>query len=214
MTLPLFLSLGRGAGAMVPVLGAVLVAAPGCLLRAEPPEFIDDGCEDEDLGDLIGPAIVNDHTDTIRYHRYHCIEFGANLPDIIFEWTAPHEGLYEFTIATDAETELYFGVTSPTCDGIIDSCERAPQRVLYRAEMGETVHVVVEKDRVGSGGNFALSITEADSSDNPGSPGSSGSSGSPGSSGSTDCPYQNDGECDEPEGTDLCPEGSDRVDCW
>lgn len=27
------------------------------------------------------------------------------------------------------------------------------------------------------------------------------------------CLYQNDGICDEPEGTDLCPEGSDPYDC-
>ncbi len=27
------------------------------------------------------------------------------------------------------------------------------------------------------------------------------------------CPYPFDGECDEPEGTGLCPEGSDPVDC-
>lgn len=28
-----------------------------------------------------------------------------------------------------------------------------------------------------------------------------------------DCPYEFDGECDEPEGTGVCPEGSDPVDC-
>ena len=27
------------------------------------------------------------------------------------------------------------------------------------------------------------------------------------------CEWTNDGECDEPEGTDLCPEGSDTNDC-
>jgi hypothetical protein len=27
------------------------------------------------------------------------------------------------------------------------------------------------------------------------------------------CRYTNDGACDEPEGTDLCPEGSDEADC-
>lgn len=27
------------------------------------------------------------------------------------------------------------------------------------------------------------------------------------------CPYTNDGECDEPEGLNVCPEGSDVVDC-
>jgi hypothetical protein len=29
----------------------------------------------------------------------------------------------------------------------------------------------------------------------------------------SDCPYTNDGECDEPEGLDYCPEGSDVNDC-
>ncbi len=27
------------------------------------------------------------------------------------------------------------------------------------------------------------------------------------------CEWRNDGECDEPEGTGLCPEGSDAADC-
>lgn len=31
--------------------------------------------------------------------------------------------------------------------------------------------------------------------------------------GSGSCPWLNDGECDEPEGTNLCPEGSDYHDC-
>jgi len=35
-----------------------------------------------------------------------------------------------------------------------------------------------------------------------------------GGSGNTQpCAYQNDGDCDEPEGTGLCPEGSDPTDC-
>jgi|GEM_PF-2141776 len=33
------------------------------------------------------------------------------------------------------------------------------------------------------------------------------------STGSTSCEYTNDGECDEPEGTGFCPEGSDTADC-
>lgn len=32
-------------------------------------------------------------------------------------------------------------------------------------------------------------------------------------SGGGSCPYVNDGECDEPEGTGLCPEGTDAADC-
>lgn len=32
-------------------------------------------------------------------------------------------------------------------------------------------------------------------------------------SGAISCAWTNDGECDEPEGTDLCPEGSDVTDC-
>ncbi|HWB79507.1 MAG TPA: hypothetical protein VG755_31310 [Nannocystaceae bacterium] len=31
--------------------------------------------------------------------------------------------------------------------------------------------------------------------------------------GNPDCPYYGDGECDEPEGTNLCPEGTDPLDC-
>ena len=27
------------------------------------------------------------------------------------------------------------------------------------------------------------------------------------------CPYTGDGECDEPEGTGICPEGTDPGDC-
>ncbi|MBV1861104.1 MAG: hypothetical protein KUG77_21990 [Nannocystaceae bacterium] len=37
---------------------------------------------------------------------------------------------------------------------------------------------------------------------------SNGGSGQP-----TTCPYEFDGECDEPEGTGLCPQGSDPADC-
>jgi hypothetical protein len=31
--------------------------------------------------------------------------------------------------------------------------------------------------------------------------------------GDGECPFQQDGDCDEPEGTDLCDEGTDRYDC-
>lgn len=31
--------------------------------------------------------------------------------------------------------------------------------------------------------------------------------------GNPECPYYGDGECDEPEGTNLCPEGTDPLDC-
>jgi hypothetical protein len=34
-----------------------------------------------------------------------------------------------------------------------------------------------------------------------------------GSGGAGPCPYTEDGACDEPEGTNLCPEGTDVVDC-
>ncbi len=44
--------------------------------------------------------------------------------------------------------------------------------------------------------------------------GSSGSGGGGTGSGGGDCPYTYDGECDEPEGTGLCPEGSDYGDCY
>ena len=40
------------------------------------------------------------------------------------------------------------------------------------------------------------------------------SSGEGTGSGGGDCPYTYDGECDEPEGTALCPEGSDYADCY
>lgn len=28
-----------------------------------------------------------------------------------------------------------------------------------------------------------------------------------------DCPFENDGDCDDPTGTDLCPAGTDLADC-
>ncbi len=35
----------------------------------------------------------------------------------------------------------------------------------------------------------------------------------PSGSGDGTCQWTDDGECDEPEGTGLCPEGSDVADC-
>ena len=43
-----------------------------------------------------------------------------------------------------------------------------------------------------------------------GGSGGGGTGGSGGTGGGGDCPFTNDGECDEPE---LCPPGTDTVDC-
>lgn len=194
------------------LLPLMLVPAPGCLLLADPPELTDDGCHDADLDSRTGTAIIASHTDNSRGDAYRCFELVANLPDAVFEWTAPRDGNFEFTLDVDVdgdgESMLRYGVTSPTCDGVLLDCEEAPRSVSYAASAGETVHVVIEQGPLSQGAAFMLSITETSSSgeseppDPPDPPDPVG-----------ECVYHHDGKCDEPEGTGLCPEGSDAYDC-
>ena len=173
---------------LAPAVGVALVAAPGCLLRADPPVFTD-RCIDEDIGEVIGSEVAMARTED-NASTYECDRIPIDGPDYVFAWTAPREGFYEFTIDGFDLISRSFGVTSPTCGGEIEGCQPITQSVRYSAQAGELVHVVIEyledDDQ-----EFTLSISRSDS----------------------EGPYENDGQCDEPGGTDLCPSGSDPNDC-
>jgi hypothetical protein len=74
------------------------------------------------------------------------------------------------------------------------------------------VHWVVEA-RNFSDGEFTISVVAVDEpaegDDGPDDDGPDDDGPDEGG----DCPYTEDNECDEPEGTGWCPEGSDTVDC-
>jgi hypothetical protein len=67
-------------------------------------------------------------------------------------------------------------------------------------------------DSSGGETDASASLTDASASLTDASATVTDSAGSS-SGGGGPCPYTNDGECDEPEGSGLCPEGTDPADC-
>lgn len=182
-------------------------AVTSCLLLAEPP-ILTDACAHQDVGDMVGTNVVVASPDDTR-DIYTCPD-SPNAPDYVIEWTPTSSGLYEIGIG-GSNSALRLGVGKPRCGGELELCSlTGAGEFLYRGLAGETVHIVVEGENLDDTA-IQLSIAQVVSQVDPptASTGSQSSGGPPGGA----CPYQDDGECDEPHGRGVCPEGSDPIDC-
>lgn len=175
--------------------------APGCLIRAEPPDFVEQ-CVDARIGDLVGESIATFQSvpSSLTYDQCGKYSLGG-LEDYVFEWVAPRSGEYEFSLGR--WENVIISVTTPACGGEVDVCNidedalvpfaRIP-RVVYQAEAGDVLHIAVAYESHAYDESFELSIFEA------------GPNG-------FECHYRDDGLCDEPEGSGLCDDGTDPEDC-
>lgn len=189
----------------------VLGTSSSCLLLADPPDLVEQ-CVDDEIGDVVGESVAKGRTVRSTL-TYECSEedVGSSTIDYVFEWTAPDAQAYEFILAGSSR-DLRIGVTSPTCGGPIEDCSEdvivqysdEPSMVVYETQAGEVLHIVVQyrdQSNYGDESEFTLSIVPyVPSADPPTEPDPPA------------CPYYGDGECDEPEGTNLCAEGTDPLD--
>lgn len=208
-------------------LGLALTLGSGCLLLGDPPPLVDQ-CVDMEIGDAVGPMLAEARLNTSA-NTYNCppeTDFGtypADQTDVVLAWTAPADGHYQFSVATEDEDQIVrLGITSPTCGGELEQCPQGSEGQIRHALAGEVLHLVVE-GRTYDDEVFTVSIVPAgsapecdppsgDACDEPEDPPMCPDGSDP-PCGMGTCPWQNDGECDEPEGTGVCPEGSDPADC-
>ncbi len=127
--------------------------------------------------------------------------------ELLFHWIPPQSGSYRIEVVPSGPSSMQLGQFDDSCWVQFDcearfGCPLAGigMNVLV-VENGEEWNLVLE----GIDTDFELQIAKDESIPCEGETGTG--------TGGELCPYTNDGECDEPEGTDLCPEGTDATDC-
>lgn len=184
----------------------LLSTGSGCLLLADPPPFIDE-CVNLEIGEELGENLGGTHQVRTE-NTYSCGNDGDDA-DQVFEWTAPADGYYEFSIDVE-DGDLGFskglGVTAPSCGGEAELCQSdIDESLTFSAVAGQVFHLVVWDSSVylglsrTDGTPFTISLTSLGTQPPPMPP--------------APCPHTNDRRCDEPEGTGLCAEGTDANDC-
>lgn len=165
------------------LLGAAVLQ--GCLLLAEPPDF--GACVDEELEVGRGTTTLAAPTEPSG-----CASAGELGDPVVVAWTAPASTTYVFRVSSSAQRGVAVAVTDAACS-ISDACALLPaKREVTRAmSEGEEVYVWAT-GAAAADETITLEIKRIDVV--------------------SGCPYAGDGECDEPEGSGLCPEGSDP-DC-